>query len=199
MSDYKQPDFYRFNSDSIELIKFIKNEVNEMHSLLDLGAGCGVIGIELARFYMPQYVSFVELQADFKQYLLSNIAAFLPPAISYDSHFESFSNWFPEKRFDVIVCNPPYYLTGHGQPSSDIRRGMCRSFIQDNWTELLQSIERSLETNGKAFLVVKNEKVILKEVESKTLNTKLEMNFLNQGAICFLTFRLNKNRNHCLF
>ncbi|MGL6035003.1 MAG: hypothetical protein ACRC0N_08060, partial [Acinetobacter johnsonii] len=51
--NYKQPDEYRFSLDSIHLARFVASQLashSELGSLrvLDLCAGCGVIGIELS-------------------------------------------------------------------------------------------------------------------------------------------------------
>ena len=47
--DYLQPDFYHFNEDSIQLVRFIKENIDNSteHSALEVGAGCGVISCEL--------------------------------------------------------------------------------------------------------------------------------------------------------
>jgi tRNA1(Val) A37 N6-methylase TrmN6 len=52
--DYSQPDYYRFNSDSITLVNYLLKSMGPTESILDLGAGCGIIGIELARYLSPQ-------------------------------------------------------------------------------------------------------------------------------------------------
>lgn len=68
--DYSQPDFYRFNEDSTKLVAFIQNHLKKTpQSIIDLGAGCGVIGIELKKLYHEAYLTLVEGQSEFLPYL----------------------------------------------------------------------------------------------------------------------------------
>lgn len=186
MSDYLQPDFYRFNEDSIKLVKFVASQVSCAKSILDLGAGSGIIGIELANILRPKELTLLEVQPEWNDYLQHNVKHFLN-ADTYPSIVESsFGNWNPDKQYDLIVCNPPYYLPGHGQPNADKRKAIARSFRIDGWKELLDLIARALTPEGRAFLVVKNEKQILKQIQHPSLQITIE----DSGDVTFvyLTF-----------
>lgn len=185
MTDYLQPDFYRFNSDSLELVKWILSQVESTSSILDIGAGCGVIGFELARKLQPEKLVLLEGQEDFKSYLTHNLS-FLPLNTKCEIKIELFSQWKPKDEFDLIVCNPPYYLPGRGEVSSDSRRGMARSFIRDDWRMLLMAIERSLSPKGQAFLVIKNQVEIEREIHSKLGQRNLVSRFEQRGDLTFL-------------
>lgn len=182
MSDYLQPDFYRFNEDSIKLVKFVASQVSSAKSILDLGAGSGIIGIELANILRPTELTLLEVQPEWNEYLQHNVKHFLN-ADTYPSIVESsFGNWNPDKQYDLIVCNPPYYLPGHGQPNSDRRKAIARSFMIDGWKELLELISRALIPEGRAFLVVKNEKIVLNEL----LHSQLQIDFHLDQNLMFI-------------
>ncbi len=160
MSDYLQPAFYRFNQDSLELVRWIRTRVGAASSILDLGAGCGVIGIELARAFAPRDLVLVEAQEAFGEFLRKNLDLFLGPGTRGEVELRRFSAFTPSTRFELIACNPPYYLRGNGQESRDPRRGIARSFVLDGWPELAGCIDRSLGPTGRAYLVLKNERRI---------------------------------------
>ena len=160
MSDYLQPDFYRFNQDSLILVEWIIKQNVAVKSILDLGAGCGVIGLELAKKLQAERVVLVELQNDFEEFLKKNTSDVRGSEIV----MSSFSEWQSEEKFDLIVSNPPYYLPHAGRPSQDLRRGIARSFIKDDWNVLLAVIKRNLL--GKCFIVLKNDKEILRFVKT---------------------------------
>ncbi|MGE3608792.1 MAG: methyltransferase [Bacteriovoracaceae bacterium] len=191
MNDYCQPSFYRFNSDSLKLVEFIKNRVSKSHSILDLGAGCGIIGIELAKYYFPVNLILLELQNDFLPSLEKNLQEYLPRETKGEIIISSFSNFKAQRKFDLVVSNPPYYLPKHGEPSSDRRRGLARSFIQDNWTIFLRLLRESLNPEGEGFVVIKNDKVILEEVRQSVLTSSLVIKEWVEGDLVFLNFRLN--------
>ncbi|MFL5784429.1 MAG: methyltransferase [Bacteriovoracaceae bacterium] len=151
MSDYSQPDFYRFNEDSFLLV----NEVlkNGRHGLLlDIGAGSGVIGIELAlKLNLPE-VHFLELQKEWAPYLEENVRSFIPEKKTR-TFWTSIGEWEPEPIYDLIVSNPPYYIPGKGIQSPDPVRANCRSFNIDNGDVLREKVMRGLKPGGAAWIL----------------------------------------------
>lgn len=166
MSDYHQPDFYRFNQDSLALVEHIKTQIAATPSILDLGAGCGIIGIELGRYFLPPNVTFLELQSEYRPFLTKNIEQFLPAEVMPEVYFDSFSTWEPQKRWELIVCNPPYFLPGHGRPSKDSCRALARSFSVSGWKVLSKLIVKCLTPAGNAFVVIKDDPLIYSSMES---------------------------------
>jgi tRNA1(Val) A37 N6-methylase TrmN6 len=194
MSDYLQPDFYRFNQDSLELVKWVASRVKKANSILDLGAGSGIIGIELANLLAPSQLTLLELQKDYLPHIQDNIKHQLKVEIQTEVVISSFGEWHPLKTYDVIVCNPPYYLPGQGQPSEDQRRGMARTFLIDHWEVLFLRMEESMEEGGAVYLVIKNDERILKLIKKAQFKSQT---FLNEtGQLLFVELsRLNINRN----
>lgn len=196
MTDYSQPDFYRFNEDSLKLVEKVKSKTETVERILDLGAGCGVIGIELAVHFSPRILTLVEVQEEYRECLKKNLELFLPgPDIKTQVEISSFSNWSPQTSYDLIVCNPPYYLPGHGQKNKDERRGRARSFYIDDWRTLLQKIDEALSPDGRCFLVVKDDQRIIEEIDKSLTHLKEEV--FKEGDLLFIELtRLNKNRGH---
>ena len=192
MTNYTQPSFYRFNEDSLRLVKWILQQGLSPRSILDMGAGCGVIGIELALALGADTLTMVEAQADYSESLETNCQDLLDKTL-YQIEYKTFADWIPDKAYDLIVSNPPYYLPGHGEKNADIRREKARSFILDNWTILLQKIAASLEPiRGRAYIVIKDDKRIVKEIERVAIS--LTKKFHNEGHLKILELSgLNKN------
>ena len=196
MTDYSQPYFYHFNEDSLRLAEKVKKKIGKAERILDLGAGCGIIGIELAIHFSPRTLTLVELQEEYKEHITKNLKLFLPsPGIESQIEISSFSNWNPSGSHDLIVCNPPYYLPGHGQKSKDERRGCARSFIEDDWKVLLYKIHEAITPEGRSFLVVKNDQRIIAEIMKNLQGLKEEISA--EGDLLFIELsRLNKDRGH---
>ena len=188
MIDYKQPSFYRFNEDSLKLIRFVSSRVSGVRSILDLGAGSGIIGIELANLLRPSRLTLLELQPEYFECLRFNRDHFLHQGVACELVESAFKEWRCGEKFDLIVCNPPYYLPGHGQPYRDRRRELARSFVVDNWAVLLDCIHNSLELSGSAFLVVKSDQKILAQIKHQFLRIEFE----NAGDLVFVTLTVSK-------
>lgn len=191
MIDYSQPDFYRFNEDSFRLVKLVLSKVTHSGHILDLGAGSGVIGIELARILKPHVLTLVEAQDGYLDHQKKNCDLLLSTEIKIEFEVKKFSEWIPARRYDLIISNPPYYLPGHGERNLDPRKEMARSFILDNWQMLLNKIFEALSDNGKAYLVVRNDKRIIQEISK---DTSLEKKIQPDKNLLFIELsRLNKN------
>ncbi len=194
--DYSQPDFYRFNEDSTALIKWVRDSGLAPQSILDLGAGSGILGIELARILKPQSLTLVEVQDEFLPFLKINTDRFLPPSVTPVIVMKMFSHYSSIDKFDLIVCNPPYYLPGKGEVSKNPNRAIARSFVIDSWSVLLKKISELLASEGRAFIVLKSDATLFKMIshEIKDLNLNVKKNELSTVMILEL-FRLNKNGN----
>lgn len=158
MSDYHQPVFYRFNQDSLLLVNEILETKPVVRNLIDIGAGSGVIGIELANKLGMNNVHFLELQAEWKETLEKNISEFLPGKETR-VFWQSVASWNPTIRYDLIVSNPPYFLPENGQLSPDPVRAKCRSFLEDDWKVFGEKCYSALAPKGSAWFVTLSENV----------------------------------------
>lgn len=188
MIDYSQPDFYRFNSDSLDLVKWVASKNLNTQRLLDLGSGSGVIGLEYHQLRPVKELILLEVQDEFLYHLKKNSEG----TVAQIFH-GSFSQFYPDKPFDLILCNPPYYLPGTGEVSQNPNRHMARTFIRDNWDELLGCVERSLSQEGFCFMVIKDNKLLC-EMASKNSSLKLTIHKIQKGLLFLELTRLNVER-----
>jgi len=96
---------YRYNSDSLLLIDFIlkhgiKNEV------LDVGCGCGIIGILLKYYQKNLYLNLLDIQEQNIKLTQINLKN---NNIKADLFHKDFKEFESEKKFDFLVSNPPFY------------------------------------------------------------------------------------------
>ncbi len=198
-NDYLQPDFYRFNEDSLKLVAWIKKECRVATQILDLGAGCGILGIELAKHYHPEKVSFLEVQKEFEPFLRQNISRFLDHGLATTISINSFSDQTQLGPVDLIVCNPPYYLPEKGKMSPDPNRAIAKMFVKDGWPILLRCIEKKLTKNGKGYLVIKNDHQTGSILDLVKAYQKLDYCIQPAGDILFIGLsRLDIDGNHDL-
>ena len=181
--DYRQPNFYHFNEDSITLVKEALKLNLDAESILDLCAGCGVIGVEYA-LGAPKCnkVSFLELQAEFIQYIQENSKLLMNQKIEiFQSSISDFSE---SKKFDLILCNPPYFFSSSARESEDLQRGICRMFKVDTPQVLLDKANRLLKAEGVLVLCFPTESAQWRNaIEESRLSFEL---LCEKGKISFL-------------
>lgn len=187
MSDYLQPEFYRFNEDSLKLVNWLAAKKPTCTRLLDLGAGSGVIGIELCNRLLIPELTLLEAQKDFIPFIEANVREQLKAPSRTEIIQQSFGEWKTQRQFDLIVSNPPYYLKGHGEVAPDARKQIARTFELDNWQVLLSLVRSVMAPEGRCFIVVKDDQRILNEVQKNLNGLNLVINELEKLLILELS------------
>ena len=125
MKIFQLKDGYRYNSDSLFLWDFARKNCSfkASQSLLDVGCGCGILGLLLARDFncalscidiQPQNCELAQINAGANDIKASIICAdFFKDWESGNSAGNSAGNFrIPSQSFERIICNPPFYDFG---------------------------------------------------------------------------------------
>lgn len=113
-----QPDAgYCYNSDSVFLYDYISS-FEPRGRMLDVGTGCGVVGLLVARDHPRVQLEGVEKQEAFVQYATKNAEV---NGVDYKMHHGSFLEFEPDGVYDYIVSNPPFYHEGVDKSSDEMR------------------------------------------------------------------------------
>ncbi|MFZ8932657.1 MAG: methyltransferase [Bacteriovoracaceae bacterium] len=151
--DYSQPDFYRFNTDSLLLVDYVLRRCGQrsFSQVADLGAGCGIVGIELlqkgAQF---NQIDLIEYQKEYYPHLKRNIELF--ECENAKVHMTDFFEL--KNQYDLIISNPPYFSSEASRSSSNHNRNKCRIFSHGNTELFLEHIKTLLNPAGEAFVLV---------------------------------------------
>jgi len=105
---YQPESGYCYNSDSVFLYDFISS-FNPKGKVLDVGAGCGVVGLLVARDNPKIELEAVEKQDSFIHYATTNARV---NKIEYKMHKGSFLELEADTKYDYIISNPPFYPDG---------------------------------------------------------------------------------------
>ncbi len=105
---YQPQDGYCYNSDSIFLYDFI-NQLKPKGRVLDVGAGCGVVGLLVARDNEKITLESIEKQDIFATLATQNARV---NGIDYKLHKSDFLDFKSSDKYDFIISNPPFYNDG---------------------------------------------------------------------------------------
>jgi tRNA1Val (adenine37-N6)-methyltransferase len=182
---YDQPDEYHFSLDSIEMPLQVSQHLRKYHSdlpslkVLDLCAGCGVVGFEF-HFHLPEVaqIDFLEVQDVYQSYFESNLGK-VKAGIRRDSltQFQFFNLNYNqlmgsalEGQYDVVLCNPPYFEKDQGLLSPSDFKNRCRFYLDSDFSTLVESMLSSLKPGGASFFLLRplseHKKNLLKSLES---------------------------------
>lgn len=125
--------------------------------VLDLGAGCGTLGLLLCSRDVSCRVTGLEQSRTAHQAALQNIRR-----NALDARMESIctdlrqvSENYPPGSFDVCVSNPPYFSGGPASRQTPLARREDRCSLQ----ELLQAAAWAVKFGGDVFLVHRPERL----------------------------------------
>lgn len=192
---YFQHPEYHFSHDSVflarEVYEFIKEHHLPYNKILDLCAGCGIVGMDFLfhlnknNFISPAEIDFLEVQDIYFPYftknwkILKNLLAWDVNSCYLSLNYENiFSHQNLQGKYDLIICNPPFFRKGHGKMSPSSFKNRCRFFLDSDFKNLLGAIEFALASNGKAL-------VLIRSLEQHGLNILDEIKDSTNG----LTFR----------
>lgn len=156
ISNYSQPEFYKFNSDSIDLVKYAIEEFNKLKniSVLDICSGCGIIGIEFSQLHESvSDLTLVELQSEYRQHIKKNIERL---DLDVSIIIEDYKVCKLNQKFDIILCNPPYFKPDSGRVSPNENRQRSRTYQKGDLVQLIEFGISSLKEGGE-FIIVHRE------------------------------------------
>ncbi|HUH42489.1 MAG: methyltransferase [Sulfurimonas sp.] len=105
---YQPSSGYCYNSDSIFLYDFISS-LKPKGRVLDVGAGCGVVGLLVAKDNERVELEAVEKQELFVEYATNNARV---NKIPYKIYKNDFLELDEELKYDYVISNPPFYHDG---------------------------------------------------------------------------------------
>jgi tRNA1Val (adenine37-N6)-methyltransferase len=155
--DYLQPrNGYRFSQDSPLLARWAPPRL--LGRAADLGAGCGVVGLEAlaaGRLQGLDELLFVEADPAFRESLSANVArasaAGAPALTVIWADWRSLAPGDLRGPLDLILANPPHHPAGAGRPPARGRL-MARHEILGRAADFLAASARLLAPGGRLLM-----------------------------------------------
>ncbi len=121
-------------------------------TILDIGTGTGLIALMLAQ-RTPSNVCIDAIEVDAKACMDAdeNIRA-SPWTEKITLHQTAIQSYQPEKKYDLIISNPPYFINSFKPP--DKSRHVARHTDTLTFEELIQASLRLLEPEGRLAVIL---------------------------------------------
>lgn len=145
MKLFQLKDGYRYNSDSLFLWDFFCNnsKIKAGQSLLDVGCGCGILGLLIARDFGCDLTS-IDIQPQNCELAQRNATENGINASVICADFLSFD--FGGMSFEMIISNPPFY--DFGMSSQNKHKNTSRSALGFDIRAFARICARILKGNG---------------------------------------------------
>lgn len=144
---------YRFSIDSI----LLANLVHPPHKgkILDLGAGCGILGLILARIYRDITVTGVEIQPQLADRARRNVAINdLEDRIEIlEGSYSNIKDLLPGSSIHYVITNPPHRKLGTGRINPSEEKAIARHELYGDLETLMKAIHYVLMPKGKLGII----------------------------------------------
>ena len=148
-------DGYRFSIDSVLLAHFPR--LRKKERILDLGSGCGVIGLILCYRHADKQVSVtgLELQSGLASLARANISA-----NGYEDRFSIIEGSLQDCRsliepesFSLVIANPPFFTSGTGRLSSNQEAMTARHQQEGGLVLFVEAAAYSVKNRGRIIFI----------------------------------------------
>ena len=144
---------YRFSIDSLILASLAHPP--HRGRILDLGAGCGILGLILARRHHSIMVTGVEIQPQLaerarKNVTLNKLEDRVEILVGSYSHIEEL---VPEASYHYVITNPPYRKVGTGRLNPQEEKAIARHEMHGGLDALLKAVHYALVPKGKLAII----------------------------------------------
>ena len=166
---------YRFSIDAVLLAHHAAPR--RRNKVLDLGTGCGIISLIMARRRSDLRIYAVEVQTELADLAVSNVHQNqLEDRIDVlCTDMKLLTLQLTSGPFDLIVSNPPYHRPGSGRINPDAQRAVARHEIKTSLADVLQTTRRMLRTAGRfvTIFTAKRTTDILTQMRNEQIEPKI--------------------------
>lgn len=148
---YQDKSAFKLGTDSVVLGSWLQG-IN-FQRVLDIGAGTGILALMIAQRFIDCKITAVELDEGSVEDCLHNFenSAWRNKLEVVNKNIHDWSTFNPEKKFDLIVSNPPYFVDSLKSP--DERKSAARHTHSLELNDLAEIVKTHLDPNG-CFCVI---------------------------------------------
>lgn len=153
---------YRYSVDSLLLADF--SSVDENDVILDIGCGCGIVGLILlfCRQQRIKNITGLELQSELVALAKKNaeINGFSSKFSVEEGDLRAIKSIFPAESFSRVVCNPPFYASSSGRKSLDKQSLVARHQVCSTTEQVMTAASYAVKNRGGVNLVFPAENLV---------------------------------------
>lgn len=173
---------HKFGTDAFLLASFAK--VRRKDRCCDLGSGCGIIPtLWYAWGYSPAIAHAVELQQQGCDQMAATVAEnqLKGLLVPHCADLKELAGRIDRTSLDVVTCNPPYKLAGHGVPCPDATRLTARHEVACTLEDIAVAAAGLLRFGGRFCLCQRPERLpdLLEQLRAHKLEPK-RLRFVQQ-------------------
>ena len=144
---------YRFSMDSLLLAAMAHPPHNG--KVLDLGAGCGIVSLILAREHPDISITGIEIQPQMAERAKKNVEinGMRERIQIIEGSYGRLAELVPEAGFHYVITNPPYRRVGTGRINPSKEKAIARHELHGGLETLLRASSHALLPKGRLGMI----------------------------------------------
>ncbi|WP_158993494.1 tRNA1(Val) (adenine(37)-N6)-methyltransferase [Mucilaginibacter sp. L196] len=129
-------------------------EAKSPQNILDIGTGTGVIALMLAQRFSSSKIDAVEIDESASLTATKNFknSPFADRLKLFHQDFEKYFEEHPERKYDLIVSNPPFHINSLESPKAN--KKVAKHTDKDFFEGLITGITKHLTESGLCWLIL---------------------------------------------
>jgi len=128
--------------------------VQDPYSILDIGAGTGILALMLAQRSDAEQIDALEIDEDAYEQCVENFenSSWANRLFCYHAALDEFTEEMKDEKYDLIISNPPFYTEDY--KSGDTARNMARFAEALPFEELIKFASELLSDEGSFAVII---------------------------------------------
>ena len=166
---------YRFSVDSILLACFAAERASG--AVADLGTGCGILPVILAKHRQFDQITGIEIQHDLALLAQQNVTFNNcdDKVTILDADIKKINVSLSAETFDTVITNPPFYPVGTGKINPDPENAGARHELYAALNDFISAAAFLLKQSGKFLAVYLSSRTadLIEEMRKKNIEPKI--------------------------
>ncbi len=138
---------------------------NNPQTILDIGAGTGLIALMLAQRSAAEQIDAIEIDEDAYEQCVENFenSSWADRLFCFHASLDEFAEEPEDEKYDLIVSNPPYFVPNEREANLPENRKKARFYDSLPFEDLVTYASQLLSENGELAVVIpfaEEEKII---------------------------------------
>ncbi len=128
--------------------------VQDPYSILDIGAGTGILALMLAQRSDAEQIDALEIDEDAYEQCVENFenSSWADRLFCYHADLDEFTEEMIDEKYDLIISNPPFYTEDY--QSGDTARNMARFAEALPFEDLIKFASELLSDDGSFAVII---------------------------------------------